>query len=178
MPGIVSHTLIGAFAGTHASRTTQHKNICHGAGIWLLSGSGRTIKARPTRVGGTPTAGVGTTVIDINERVCITRETRFDQDEYPGEQYVPIGFSAFVATASEGVPAIMTTNVKITEVGVDRGYIVLDWRGYLVNATHDNDHYYDIEVTVASWMDGRLAGDVPFTWMCTVEVGNVIAIPG
>ena len=177
MPGIVSNTLIGAVTGTHASRTTQHKNICHGAGIWLLSGAGRTIKNRPTRVGGTPTVGVGTMVIDINERLCLTRETRFGQDESSYELYVPIGFSAFVATASGGVPAIMTTEVKITSVAVEPGFIVTDWHGYEFDATHDNGKYYDIKVTVGSWIDGKLAGDVPFTWMCTVEVGNVLPIP-
>ena len=178
MPGITSHTLIGAFTGTHASRTTQYKNICHGAGIWLLSGAGRTIKAKLTRVGGTPTQGVGTMVIDINERICLTRETRFGQDESADEMYVPIAFSAFVATASGGVPAIMTTDVKITSVAVEPGYVVTDWHGYEFTATHDNDKYYDIKVTVGSWIDGQLKGDVPFTWMCTVEVGNVFHIPG
>ena len=178
MPGITSHTLIGAFTGTHASRTTQYKNICHGAGIWLLSGAGRTIKAKPIRVGGTPTQGVGTMVIDINERICLTRETRFGQDESADELYVPIGFSAFVATASGGVPAIMTTDVKITGVAVEPRSVMTDWQGFEVDAPHDLDKYSDIKVTVGSWIDGKLAGDVPFTWMCTVEVGYVFHIPG
>jgi hypothetical protein len=89
---------------------------------------------------------------------------------------VPIHEPSFVATPQGAAPAMLTVTPRLTPVAVGGGHF-LSGRG---GASLDlGDYLSEIVIDVSTWRhDGAPAGNVAFSWMCTIEAAELVFIGG
>jgi hypothetical protein len=148
---------VAAVKGAHITTTPEK------AGLWLISGEGQTAGPRTRRP-------LGTDVIDL-EKV-----TWYGDNSYT--EFAPrtlcriISPCHFVATAINEPNAIMSVKFQITQIPLDPGFFLTHLEGNPANtASHINDGYKQIKVTVTSNVNGQPKGLITYNWMCLVKVG-------
>lgn len=118
------------------------------------------------------TNDAGTATVPVHKLLCgATREGRGS-----ARPLVPIREPSFVATPQGATPVMLTATPRLTPVAVGGGEVLFGRGGQSLDLT---DYLAEIAIDVATWRgDGAPAGDVAFSWVCTIEAAEVVFIGG
>jgi len=98
------------------------------------------------------------------------------EDRESASPLVPIREPSFVATPQGAVPAMLTVTPRLTPVAVGGGQILFGRGGASLDLS---DYLSEIVIDVSTWRhDGAPAGNVAFSWMCTIEAAELVFIGG
>jgi hypothetical protein len=114
----------------------------------------------------------GKATIPVHRLLC----GAMSEDRESAWPLVPIREPSFVATPQGAAPAMLTVTPRLTPVAVGGGHF-LSGRG---GASLDlGDYLSEIVIDVSTWRhDGAPAGNVAFSWMCTIEAAELVFIGG
>lgn len=155
------------------------------AGIWHLSGNGRTATAfnPQPRLGGPPPPPHGTQTINFRQMIHLAPETNFGGLLHASSRIIFLSKPVFVATCTEDRPIIVSTRVDgFSSVPPSPGEVA-SYRAYdgsdLVSAYPAGYRYEDSPQQAATGVvrtwDAGGPCSAAFDWMCDIEVG-VLAV--